>query len=179
MFGAKDGTEPEVAEVLQQRRPSHIEATQHMSSKKTVSNRGLTGASALTVRQSLIPLTLVTLLFFLWGFAYGLLDVLNAKFQTALDITAAKAGGLQGAYFGAYFIGPLTYSGWLVRKFGYRWTFIAGLIIYGVGKLTRVYQTSFDADRRRCSYVLAIRRLPIFRWLLRFALHCRIRSIYS
>jgi len=52
------------------------------------------------------------------GFAYGLLDVLNAKFQTALNITAAKAGGLQGAYFGAYFIGPLTYSGWIVRKFG-------------------------------------------------------------
>jgi FHS family L-fucose permease-like MFS transporter len=70
------------------------------------------------------------------GFAYGLLDVLNAKFQTALNITAAKAGGLQGAYFGAYFIGPLTYSGWIVRKFGYRWTFITGLCIYGVGALS-------------------------------------------
>lgn len=43
--------------------------------------------------------------------------------------------GLQGAYFGAYLIGPLTYSGWLVRKFGYRWTFITGLCIYGVGAL--------------------------------------------
>ena len=53
------------------------------------------------------------------GFAYGLLDVLNAKFQTALNITAAKAGGLQGAYFGAYLIGPPTYSGWIVRKYGY------------------------------------------------------------
>ncbi|KAA8568308.1 hypothetical protein MFRU_029g00330 [Monilinia fructicola] len=96
---------------------------------------GLTGAAALTVRQSIYPITLVTILFFLWGFAYGLLDVLNAKFQTALNITAAKAGGLQGAYFGAYFIGPLTYSGWIVRKFGYRWTFIVGLCIYGVGAL--------------------------------------------
>jgi FHS family L-fucose permease-like MFS transporter len=66
---------------------------------------------------------------------YGLLDVLNAKFQTALNITAAKAGGLQGAYFGAYFIGPLTYSGWIVRRFGYRWTFIIGLIIYAIGSL--------------------------------------------
>src|SRR5271170_8165361 len=69
------------------------------------------------------------------GFAYGLVDVLNAKFQTALNITAAKAGGLQGAYFGAYFIGPLTYSGWIVRNWGYRWTFITGLCIYGVGAL--------------------------------------------
>lgn len=45
------------------------------------------------------------------------------------------SGGLQAAYFGAYFIGPLTYSGWIVRKFGYRWAFIVGLCIYGVGAL--------------------------------------------
>ncbi|KAL2353468.1 putative L-fucose-proton symporter [Cryomyces antarcticus] len=132
MWGKNE--EPVLKEVLEQRRPSAVEATSNQH-RKSVSNRGLTGASALTVKQSIFPITLVTLLFFLWGFAYGLLDVLNAKFQTALDITAAKAGGLQGAYFGAYFIGPLTYSGWIVRKFGYRWTFITGLCIYGVGAL--------------------------------------------
>ncbi|KAL8243708.1 hypothetical protein R6Q59_009966 [Mikania micrantha] len=126
--------EPDVAEVLAQRQPSAAEAMAN-TRRKSIANKGLTGASALTVRQSLYPIILVTILFWLWGFAYGLLDVLNAKFQTALNITAAKAGGLQGAYFGAYFIGPLTYSGWLVRKFGYRWTFIAGLCIYGVGAL--------------------------------------------
>ncbi|KAF6817011.1 glucose galactose transporter [Colletotrichum sojae] len=132
MFGKKQ--EPEVNEVLDQHHPSSADAAQNQH-RGAVSNQGLTGASALTVRQSIVPITLVTLLFFLWGFAYGLLDVLNAKFQTALNITAAKAGGLQGAYFGAYFIGPLTYSGWIVRKFGYRWTFIVGLCIYGVGAL--------------------------------------------
>jgi fucose permease len=56
------------------------------------------------------------------GLAYGLLDVLNAKFQIDLNITAAKAGGLHGAYSGAYFIGPLTYSGWIVRKFRYNFS---------------------------------------------------------
>ena len=115
-----------------QSRPSQADVDMR---RKSVVNQGLTGASALTVKQSIFPITLVTILFFLWGFAYGLLDVLNAKFQTSLNITAAKAGGLQGAYFGAYFIGPLTYSGWFVRKFGYRWTFIIGLGIYGVGAL--------------------------------------------
>lgn len=126
--------EPEVAEVFDQRRPSNVEAM-NMQHRKSVSNKGLTGASALTVKQSILPISLVTVLFFLWGFAYGLLDVLNAKFQNSLNITAAKAGGLQGAYFGAYLIGPPTYSGWIVRKFGYRWTFITGLCIYGVGAL--------------------------------------------
>ncbi|KAI0132494.1 glucose/galactose transporter [Xylariales sp. AK1849] len=132
MFGKKE--EPQPWEVQDQRQPTNVEAMQNQH-RKNVSNKGLTGASALTVRQSILPITLVTVLFFLWGFAYGLLDVLNAKFQEALGITAAKAGGLQGAYFGAYLIGPLTYSGWIVRKFGYRWTFITGLIIYGIGAL--------------------------------------------
>lgn len=126
--------EPTRDEVLAQRQPSAAEAMQNMRSKSVV-NKGLTGASALTVRQSIYPVTLVTILFFMWGFAYGLLDVLNAKFQSALSISAAQAGGLQGAYFGAYFIGPLTYSGWFVRRFGYRWTFILGLLIYAVGCL--------------------------------------------
>lgn len=132
MFSKK--TEPEFDGVMTQRRPSAAEAMANQH-RKSITNQGLTGASALTVRQSIYPIALVTLLFFLWGFAYGLLDVLNAKFQTALGITAAKAGGLQGAYFGAYLVGPPTYSGWIVRKFGYRWAFIAGLIIYGVGAL--------------------------------------------
>lgn len=132
MFGKKQ--EPEVTDVMNQRRPSNVEAI-NQQYRRSISNQGLTGASALTVRQSILPITLVTILFFLWGFAYGLLDVLNAKFQNSLNITAAKAGGLQGAYFGAYLIGPPTYSGWIVRKFGYRWTFITGLCIYGVGAL--------------------------------------------
>lgn len=38
-------------------------------------------------------------------------------------------------FYSAYFIGPLTYSGWFVRKFGYRYTFILGLSIYCVGAL--------------------------------------------
>ncbi|RAL60073.1 hypothetical protein DID88_000699 [Monilinia fructigena] len=103
MFGKKTETQEEV----EKHNPSNDDALGNST--------GLTGAAALTVRQSIYPITLVTILFFLWGFAYGLLDVLNAKFQTALNITAAEAGGLQGSYFGAYFIGPLTYSGWIVR----------------------------------------------------------------
>lgn len=127
-------TEPDNVEVMEQRKPSNTEAVR-AAHRKSVSDRELTGASALSVRESVVPIILVTTLFFLWGFAYGLLDTLNAKFQTSLKITPGKAGGLQGAYFGAYFIGPLTYSGWVVRKFGYRWTFILGLCIYGVGAL--------------------------------------------
>ena len=98
MMGRKEKSK--IDEVPLQRRPSNVKAI-NQQDRKSTSNRGLTGASALTVRQSIFPIFLVTTLFFLWRFAYGLLDVLNAKFQTSLNITAAKAGGLQGAYFSA------------------------------------------------------------------------------
>lgn len=64
MFGRKE--EPEIKEVLGQRRPSAVDAMSN-THRLSVSNRGLTGASALTVRQSIYPITLVTILFFLWG----------------------------------------------------------------------------------------------------------------
>lgn len=102
---------------------------------KPVDDYAVTNAGEITTRQSILPVSQVTILFFMWGFAYGLLDVLNAHFQSVLNISQGMSGGLQAAYFGAYFIGPLTYSGWIVRRFGYRWTFIFGLCLYGVGAL--------------------------------------------
>ncbi|KAF8856131.1 hypothetical protein BDZ45DRAFT_804375 [Acephala macrosclerotiorum] len=100
---------------------------------KIVDDHAVTGAGEITTRQSIVPVSLVTILFFMWGFAYGLLDVLNAHFQSVLNISQGMSSSLQAAYFGAY--GPLTYSGWIVRRFGYRWAFIFGLCVYGVGAL--------------------------------------------
>lgn len=59
-----------------------------------------TKAAELTLRKSIFPIFLVTILFFLWGFSYGLLDTLNKHFQDVLDITRARSAGLQAAYFG-------------------------------------------------------------------------------
>jgi len=61
-------------------RPTNDDALMN-ARKKSMGNKKLTGASALTIRQSIVPCLLVTVLFFLWGFAYGMLDTLNAKFQ--------------------------------------------------------------------------------------------------
>jgi FHS family L-fucose permease-like MFS transporter len=78
-----------------------------MSSTKFWKRRSLrvpdnqrTKAAELTLRESLYPICLVTILFFLWGFSYGLLDTLNKHFQTTLDITKTRSSGLQAAYFG-------------------------------------------------------------------------------
>ena len=38
---------------------------------------------------------LVTILFFMWGVSYGLIDVMNKNFQNQLGITKATSGLLQ------------------------------------------------------------------------------------
>ncbi|KAJ5104046.1 hypothetical protein N7532_004575 [Penicillium argentinense] len=103
--------------------------------KITADDKAITSAVHLTLRQSLLPNALVTILFFLWGFGYGLLDTLNSHFQTTLNISAGMSSGLQASYFAAYFVCPLTISGWLVRKYGFRVTFMTGLAILAVGCL--------------------------------------------
>lgn len=89
----------------------------------------------MTNRESLAPVALVTILFFLWGFAYGLLDVLNQQFQLIARLSNGQAVGLHSAYYGAYFVAPLTFGRYVFRKSGFKATFIVGLCIYAIGTL--------------------------------------------
>ena len=41
-------------------------------------------------RNLLVPFILITTLFFLWGFAHSILDVLNKHFQDILEINRTK-----------------------------------------------------------------------------------------
>jgi FHS family L-fucose permease-like MFS transporter len=81
-----------------------------------------------------LPLILVTSLFFLWGLAYGLLDVLNKHFQETLNITRQRSTLLQAAYFGAYFLIALP-AGIFMQKMGYKKGIMAGLLLYATGAL--------------------------------------------
>ena len=45
---------------------------------------------SLVKKEYLIPFILVTSLFFLWGFAHAILDVLNKHFQEALDKSSLR-----------------------------------------------------------------------------------------
>lgn len=86
-------------------------------------------------RESLPALCFVTVLFFLWGFAYGLLSVLNAQFQRIVQVSNAQAQGLHAVYFAAYLVAPLTFGRLVFNRWGFRQTFIIGLCVYGTGTL--------------------------------------------
>jgi MFS transporter, FHS family, L-fucose permease len=85
-------------------------------------------------RNYTLPIVLVTSLFFLWGLAYGLLDVLNKHFQEALDITKKRSMLLQAAYFGAYFLIALP-AGLFMQRVGYKKGIITGLLLYAAGAI--------------------------------------------
>ncbi|KAJ4261631.1 hypothetical protein NW762_007064 [Fusarium torreyae] len=103
-----------------------------------VSDKQVTRAAELTLRESIWPIALVTVLFFLWGFSYGLLDTLNKHFQVVLDINRARSAGLQAAYFGAYPLASLGHAAWILRHYSYKAVFIWGLCLYAVGALIAI-----------------------------------------
>ena len=54
---------------------------------------------ALVKRDYLVPFVLVTSLFFLWGFAHAILDVLNKHFQEVMDITRTHSAMVQVMFY--------------------------------------------------------------------------------
>lgn len=85
-------------------------------------------------RSFLLPFILITSLFFLWGFAHSILDVLNKHFQDTMEITRTRSALIQAVVYGGYFIMALP-AGNIIRRFGYRAGVLTGLVLYGVGAL--------------------------------------------
>jgi hypothetical protein len=77
----------------------------------------------------------VTILFFLWGFSYGLLNTLNNEISSIAHERTSQMLSLTTAYFGIYLFGPLTVAQWVLRHGGFKATFVCGLCIYGTGTL--------------------------------------------
>lgn len=76
---------------------------------------------------------LVANLFFTWGFIYGLLDVMNSHVREALNLSGPEGAILAVTYYLAYLYGPLLISGPMVKRCGYRVTFLFGLLMVAIG----------------------------------------------
>ncbi|GIJ82417.1 hypothetical protein Asppvi_000925 [Aspergillus pseudoviridinutans] len=89
----------------------------------------------LTNKESIAPNALTTILFFMWGFAYGLLDTLNSQFQQIVRLDSWRSLGLHAVYFGGYLVGPPLVGRTVLKRWGFKSTFITGLCIYACGTL--------------------------------------------
>ncbi|KAJ6164237.1 hypothetical protein N7470_002909 [Penicillium chermesinum] len=115
--------------------PRDVEATTHTSASYApnmtffdfVNMRGPESMLKLNNRESIAPNAITTLLFFLWGFPYGLLDILNSQFQKIVQLDAWHSLGLHAAYFGGYLLGPLLIGRPVLKSWGFKATFITGL----------------------------------------------------
>ena len=85
-------------------------------------------------RNYLVPFLLVTSLFFLWGFAHSILDVLNKFFQNEMHLTKTQSAFIQVVVYGGYFLMALP-AGAVIRRWGYRAGVLTGLFLYGIGAL--------------------------------------------
>ncbi|KAI1742599.1 major facilitator superfamily domain-containing protein [Xylaria scruposa] len=108
-----------------------------------------------SVKDSLKYCTIVSILFLLWGFSYGLLNTLSNVVAQIANMTIPETLGLTSIYFGAgYFFGPLLVGEWILRRDehrrlekkrrdggfddsigGFKATFMLGLCIYGIGTI--------------------------------------------
>lgn len=90
--------------------------------------------NSITEKKFLIPFVLITSLFFLWGFARAILDVLNKHFQNALDITITQSALIQVTTYLGYFLMAIP-AGWFINRHGYRLGVVMGLMLFGIGSL--------------------------------------------
>ena len=101
---------------------------------------------ALVKRDYLVPFVLVTSLFFLWGFAHAILDVLNKHFQEVMDITRTHSAMVQVMFYLGYFVMAVP-AGLFITRYGYRRGVVFGLLLYGIGSLMFIpgeYWMSFE-----------------------------------
>ncbi|TAN64786.1 MAG: L-fucose:H+ symporter permease [Methylobacter sp.] len=79
-------------------------------------------------------LTLLTSLFFIWGFITCLNDILIPHLKSVFTLNYTQAMLVQFCFFTAYFVVSVP-SGYLVEKIDYKGGIIAGLSIAGIGCL--------------------------------------------
>ncbi len=92
----------------------------------------------------LFPFIMITSLFLLWGFAHGLLDVLNKHFQEILHLSKGESGFIQFSLYIAYFVMAVP-AGLFIKKYGYKKGILLGLFLFASGAFLFYPATKFGA----------------------------------
>ena len=98
----------------------------------------------LTEKRYVVPFVLITTLFFLWGFARAILDVLNKHFQDELHISITQSSLIQVTTYLGYFLMAIP-AGMFITRYGYRRGVVFGLALFGLGALAFIPGNTFAA----------------------------------
>jgi fucose permease len=149
-------TTPDMNEIAQSRPsntyPAYATAARRRKQSMTffdfVDTKRKKNITLMNNRESVYPILMVTILFFIWGFAYGLLDTLNGRFQEVARMSAGQTVGQHSAYYLGYLVGPLTFGRLVFRHWGFKACYTVGLGVYACGTLVfwpSAVLTSFPA----------------------------------
>ncbi|WP_454832406.1 L-fucose:H+ symporter permease [Pseudoxanthomonas wuyuanensis] len=83
-------------------------------------------------RAAILPLVLIVSLFFLWGMANNLNDILIKQFKKAFELSDFQAGLVQSAFYLGYFVFAIP-AGMFMRRYSYKAAIILGLLLYAAG----------------------------------------------
>jgi FHS family L-fucose permease-like MFS transporter len=105
-----------------------------MAARDVVTNSGdARGIPAVSATQNYSrPLTIVTTLFFMWGFLTCLNDILVPHLKSIFDLSYARVMLVQFAFFSAYFLFSVPWSK-IVNAIGYQRTMVIGLVTMAMG----------------------------------------------
>src|SRR5215510_12532957 len=88
----------------------------------------------LTEPRYVVPLVLITSLFFLWALGVNLNDILIPHLKAAFGLTDFQSSLIQTAFFGGYFLAAFP-AGWLMERIGYKKGILTGLFLCAGGAL--------------------------------------------
>src|ERR1051326_6562300 len=92
----------------------------------------MSSSAPITERRYVVPLVLVTSLFFLWAIGVNINDILIQHFRKAFGLTDFQSSWIQAAFFGGYFLAALP-AGWLMQRLGYKRGILIGLLVCATG----------------------------------------------
>lgn len=88
----------------------------------------------LTERRYLLPLILITSLFFLWAVGVNINDILIPHFKKTFGLNDFRSSFIQVAFFGGYCLAAVP-AGWLMNRIGYKRGILFGLLLCVTGAL--------------------------------------------
>jgi FHS family L-fucose permease-like MFS transporter len=88
--------------------------------------------AATSTSRAAYAFVLIVSLFFLWGVANNLNDILIKQFKKAFELSDLRAGLVQSAFYAGYFLLALPAS-LITRRFGYKAALLIGLGLYATG----------------------------------------------
>ncbi|MBS0581518.1 MAG: L-fucose:H+ symporter permease [Proteobacteria bacterium] len=84
------------------------------------------------VRTALAPLALIISLFFFWGAAASLNDILIKQFKKAFELSDLQAGLVQSAFYLGYFLFAMP-AAVFMRRYSYKAAVVLGLLLFAAG----------------------------------------------